>query len=57
MNRKKKTNLTDKLIEETSLSGPAPDSELITEGIDMYWSPTGNKIKEMSKDNSLEDIL
>jgi hypothetical protein len=58
MPKKSKSNIKD-IIEETGLSGPAPDDGLTVIGSDMYWKPEHFFKKEElveNKDN-LVDIL
>ena len=58
MPKKSKSNTKD-IIEETGLSGPAPDDGLTVIGNDMYWKPEHFfEYEELveSKDNPV-DIL
>lgn len=57
MPKKSKSNLKD-IIEETGLSGPAPDEGLIIIGNDMYWKPEFFIKEEVLKtEDNLVDIL
>jgi hypothetical protein len=57
MPKKNRSNLKD-IIEETGLSGPAPDEGLTVIGNDMYWKPEFFVKEELLKiEDNLVDIL
>jgi len=56
MPKKSKNNLTH-IIEETGLSGPAPDDGLLIVGQDMYWKPEIFFKEEEKIEDNLVDIL
>ena len=57
MSRKAKKLITQ-LAEDTRLSGPAPDAELISSGQDMFWLPESHRDKKkISEEDPLLKIL
>ena len=40
---RKRNSLINKLVEETKISGPAPDEGLTTIGLDMFWVPPNHE--------------
>lgn len=57
MNPKSKKLIT-LLVEDTGISGPSPDAELLSVGQDMFWLPEGHQDKKkVSEEDPLLNIL